>query len=72
MKNLIKRIEEKQDRVKEMKANIRYLQKKISKKIDYLGCLKLDAMDLVKVIDALIQTKNELNILYFQQNNKNK
>ena len=70
MKNLIRRIEEKQDRVKEMKANIRYLQKKISKKTDYLGCLKLDAMDLVKVIDALIQTKNELNILYFQQNNK--
>lgn len=67
MDKITKAIEQKEQLKKELEANIRYYRKKIGKNRDFIGILKADARDLIKVIDKLIETKNELNALYYKQ-----
>lgn len=70
MKNLIRRIEEKENKIKELQADIKYYKKMVSKeKKGYYGLLKLDARCLIKAIDRLTETKNQLYSLYHKQNN---
>ena len=66
---LLQKIEQKEKMIKELEADIKYYKKQVGKeKKGYYGLLKLDAKCLIKAIDRLTETKNQLYKLYYKQN----